>query len=267
MSISTFLLLELASLVSALPAGGSGGSRGGSNGGSKGSSGGSSSSSGGRSSSGGSKNGSGWTSSRNNRSHSSGPLSKTAKIALAVIGGIILLVILIILFKVLRDRYKKPKEVKHSPTHEKVPSSVPSSPRSSIEGPATLSHNPGHTQAAVHPTSCPATNAELTSAVMAGEGSRAGHGESGAASGSRGGVDPLISYGISWSNETEMIKPSSQCITLPCACGHLGWLFTRLFTLIWDVFLGSRDNSPRCMHFVMYLNVNIPTEPDHRALS
>ncbi|KAF8709111.1 hypothetical protein RHS03_03027, partial [Rhizoctonia solani] len=219
MSISIFLLLELCSLVAALPAGGSGGTRGGSSGGTRGSggssgssSGGSSSSSGGSSSTGGGKKGSGWTSSRNNGSRSSsGPLSKTAKIILAVIGGIILLVILFVLFKIFRDRYRKRKETKYSPPPEKATSSSPSvsSARSSIEHPATLSHNPGHTQAAVHPTPHPTTNAELTSAVMTGEGSRAGHGESGAGSGSRGGVGPVqwelralaaISKGMSTNN-------------------------------------------------------------------
>ncbi|KAF8681311.1 hypothetical protein RHS04_03372 [Rhizoctonia solani] len=236
MSISIFLLLELCSLVAALPAGGSGGTRGGSSGGTRGSggssggssgssSGGSSSSSGGSSSTGGGKKGSGWTSSRNNGSRSSsGPLSKTAKIILAVIGGIILLVILFVLFKILRDRYRKRKETKYSPPPEKATSSSSpslSSARSSIEHPATLSHNPGHTQAAVHPTPHPTTNAELTSAVMAGEGSRAGHGESGAGSGSRGGVGPVqwesralaaISKGMSTNNvnqPSQGVPPSS----------------------------------------------------------
>ncbi|KAF8760072.1 hypothetical protein RHS01_01872 [Rhizoctonia solani] len=223
MSISIFLLLELCSLVAALPAGGSGGTRGGSSGGTRGSggssggssgssSGGSSSSSGGSSSTGGGKKGSGWTSSRNNGSRSSsGPLSKTAKIILAVIGD-------------LQDRYRKRKETKYSPPPEKATSSSSpslSSARSSIEHPATLSHNPGHTQAAVHPTPHPTTNAELTSAVMAGEGSRAGHGESGAGSGSRGGVGPVqwesralaaISKGMSTNNvnqPSQGVPPSS----------------------------------------------------------
>ncbi|KDN50988.1 hypothetical protein RSAG8_00617, partial [Rhizoctonia solani AG-8 WAC10335] len=106
---SIFILLELVSLAAALPAGGSGGSRDGSKGGTKG---GSSGGSGGSSSTSGGKNGSGWTSSRNKGSRSSGPLSKTAKIVLAVIGGIILLIILLVLFKVLRDRYKRRKEAK-----------------------------------------------------------------------------------------------------------------------------------------------------------
>lgn len=79
----------------------------------------------------------------------------------------------------------------------------------------TLSHNPGHTQAAVHPALNPTTQAEMTSAVMAGEGSRAGHGESGAGEGSRGGVGPVhwearalaaISKGMSTNNA----NPSSH---------------------------------------------------------
>ncbi|GAB1520041.1 hypothetical protein RhiTH_003114 [Rhizoctonia solani] len=216
MSISIFLLLELCSLVAALPAGGSGGTRGGSSGGTRGSggssggssgssSGGSSSSSGGSSSTGGGKKGSGWTSSRNNGSRSSsGPLSKTAKIILAVIGGIDI------------ENYSPPPEKATSSSSPSL-----SSARSSIEHPATLSHNPGHTQAAVHPTPHPTTNAELTSAVMAGEGSRAGHGESGAGSGSRGGVGPVqwesralaaISKGMSTNNvnqPSQGVPPSS----------------------------------------------------------
>ncbi|CAE6343093.1 unnamed protein product [Rhizoctonia solani] len=104
----------------------------------------------------------------------------------------------------------------YSPPSQKSPASAPSSissARNSTEEPANLSHNPGHTQAAVHPTLHPTTNAELTSAVMAGEGSRAGHGESGAGSGSRGGVGPIqwesralaaISKGMSTNN----INPS-----------------------------------------------------------
>lgn len=55
-----------------------------------------------------------------------------------------------------------------------------------------MAHNPGHTQGAVNHISAPITNAELTSAVMAGEGSRAGHGHAGAGDGSRGGVGPMM---------------------------------------------------------------------------
>lgn len=55
-----------------------------------------------------------------------------------------------------------------------------------------MAHNPGHTQSAVHHVSAPMTNAELTSAVMAGEGAKAGHGHDGAGDGSRGGVGPMM---------------------------------------------------------------------------
>ncbi|KAF8607821.1 hypothetical protein BDV93DRAFT_280768 [Ceratobasidium sp. AG-I] len=55
-----------------------------------------------------------------------------------------------------------------------------------------MAHNPGHTQSAVHPVSAPLTKAELTSAVMDGEGTRAGHGHEGAGDGSRGGVGPMM---------------------------------------------------------------------------
>jgi hypothetical protein len=78
----------------------------------------------------------------------------------------------------------------HHPALEKAGSSESSSRRTSVDEP-TLSHNPGHTQAAVHRVSHPTTNSELTSAVMEGEGSRAGHGEDGAGSGSRGGVGSI----------------------------------------------------------------------------
>jgi hypothetical protein len=55
-----------------------------------------------------------------------------------------------------------------------------------------MSYNPGHTQAAVHHASHPTNQSELTSAVMAGEGSKAGHGAEGAGDGSRGGAGAVV---------------------------------------------------------------------------
>ncbi|KAG8695570.1 hypothetical protein FRC08_007690 [Ceratobasidium sp. 394] len=177
--------------VAGLPSGGSGGTRGGS-GGSKGGSGGGSSGGSGGGSSGGSKSssGSGWTSSRNNGQRSnSGPLSKGAKIAFAVIGGIIVAIIVFIVIHRFLERFRERRK-QHSTTPEKT---MPSgSSRSSINPPANMSHNPGHTQAAVHHVSHPTNASELTSAVMTGEGSRAGHGQEGAGDGSRGGVGAVV---------------------------------------------------------------------------
>ncbi|QRV87664.1 hypothetical protein RhiJN_15682 [Ceratobasidium sp. AG-Ba] len=167
--------LDVISYVAGLPAGGSGGSRGGSKGGS---SGGSSGGSWGGSSGGSRSGGSGWTSSRNNGHRSSTtPLSKGAKIALAVVAGIIALIIIAILLHVLISRIREGRR-RNSTTPEKHAPSI--STRSSDDTPANMSHNPGHTQPAVNHISHPTTASEMTSAVMAGEGSRAGHGILGA---------------------------------------------------------------------------------------
>ncbi|KAG8725438.1 hypothetical protein FRC12_005493 [Ceratobasidium sp. 428] len=192
LTLITFVL-EAAYFTTASPAGGSGGSRGGSGGGSRGGSGGSKSSSGGSKSSSGSSGSSGGY--RYNNYHSSGPskpLSKAGKIALAVVFGIIGLVVLIVvayvIFRKLKARSHARKRLEDlMPEKQTLASS-----RTSFDEPADLSHNPGHTQAAVHPVSHPASGAEMTSAVMAGEGSKAGHGREGAGDGSRGGSEAVV---------------------------------------------------------------------------
>ncbi|KAG8695458.1 hypothetical protein FRC08_007821 [Ceratobasidium sp. 394] len=205
------LLLEAAYLATALPAGGSGGSRGGSGGGSRGGgsksgSGGSKSSSGGSGSSG--SSGSGYRYNNGYRGgRSSGPLSKGGKIALAVVFGVIGLIVLIVVIYIVTKKLKS-RSRERKLRDELIPEkqSLASSHRTSFDEPASLSYNPGHTQAAVHPVLNPTSNSELTSAVMAGEGSKAGHGQDGAGDGSRGGVGSVawdaralaaISHGMS----------------------------------------------------------------------
>ncbi|KAG9105066.1 hypothetical protein FRC06_000039 [Ceratobasidium sp. 370] len=204
------LLLEAAYLAAALPvpAGGSGGSRGGSGGGSRGgSSGGSKGGSSGGSSGSSGKSGSGYKYNNGYRGGSSGPLSKGAKIALAVVFGIVGLIILIVVIYIVTKKLKsrsRERKLRDELTPEEQ--SLASSHKTSFDEPGNLSYNPGHTQAAVHPVLNPTSNAELTSAVMAGEGSKAGHGQEGAENGSRGGVGPVawdsralaaISHGMS----------------------------------------------------------------------
>ncbi|KAG9126126.1 hypothetical protein FRC07_004774 [Ceratobasidium sp. 392] len=221
LSLVALAALDLA-YVAALPSGGSGGTRGGSgSGGTRGGSGSSGSGGSGSGSSSGSRGGSGWTSSRNNGQRSNtGPLSKGAKIALAVIGGIVVLIIASILICNYVEKMKKRRK-QHSAPSEKAESSRSSS-RSSIRQGGDMSHNPGHTQAAVHHVSRPITASELTSAVMAGEGSKAGHGREGADDGSRGGAAAIVwearalavvSKGMSNGNHPH--APSGEAIAQP----------------------------------------------------
>ncbi|QRV72795.1 hypothetical protein RhiJN_00809 [Ceratobasidium sp. AG-Ba] len=201
-----FLALEVVSLVGALPAGGSGGSRGGSSGSSSGgssggsSSGGSSSWSSGSSSSG-SKGGSKKSSSgykhksyHGSSGRSSGPLTPGAKIALVVVfsifGAVILGAIIWFLFIKLRERWREHKSQESLLLEKQTRAS--SYIRASFDEHSNLSCNPGHTQPAVYPVTNPTSNAEMTSAVMVGAGSRAGQGTEGAGGGSRGGGAPVV---------------------------------------------------------------------------